>query len=627
MKLYHIFLLINVIFCVTNDPKMVFPNPSKLTTAFSDQEINRPQFHFTPQFGWMNDPNGLWYDNVNELYHLYYQFNPSDTVWALPLYWGHATSKDLIKWEHATNPLPIGPIEVKEDDGSYVSTDSSNENQETIKISTTVDTKSGAYSGSIFFDDENQSGWFSDKTNTNNKNIIAAWTYNYPTYEAQWLSYSLDNGNYFYNPIEEDKPLNPIIDLDKEYEHFRDPQVIKLLTDFVINEEKSIYTYIMTVAKPQEYKIAFYSSTDLKKWEENIDLELEGFLGYQYECPNLVHLYNSDTTGDKFVDSYEQSYWILFISINPGSINGGSSTWYLIGQFAKNEEKQLYQFTPTYHYPAPLDYGKDFYAMQLIYNSGKLKDVNDASLGNEYIYGIAWASNWQYTGVVPTDPWRSSMSLPRKVSLGKFNSSPERNILFLKSEPQEGGHFPNAINCIATETALNASDTKKKCEIADSTGSFKFEMTFIVNTSKFNNTYPGHFNIELMGEDTSEYLLIGYENGATAFYVDRSHSNVEWVHKNPYFSDKISVNLIPSKSEDKINTFDVKGYVDRNIIELFFNEGYQTMTNTFFFSGGNFINTIYLSSDYSEDGFKVSSFKIYKYSETTTTDPAQEEGD
>ena len=169
MKQFHFFLLITTIFCVRQgDIQMNFPKPSTLTTAFSDRSINRPQFHFTPEFGWMNDPNGLWKDG--NTYHLYYQYNPSDTVWALPLYWGHATSTDLISWTHeTTNPLPIGPVKVVDD--KYQT------GEDGISV---VDPKSGAYSGSIFIDDGNQTGWFSGE---NSKKIIAAWTYNYPNCE------------------------------------------------------------------------------------------------------------------------------------------------------------------------------------------------------------------------------------------------------------------------------------------------------------------------------------------------------------------------------------------------------------------------------------------------------------
>jgi fructan beta-fructosidase len=61
------------------------------------KEPFRPQFHFSPEKKWMNDPNGMVY--YKGIYHLFYQYYPEDIVWG-PMHWGHATSTDLIHWTH-----------------------------------------------------------------------------------------------------------------------------------------------------------------------------------------------------------------------------------------------------------------------------------------------------------------------------------------------------------------------------------------------------------------------------------------------------------------------------------------------------------------------------------------------
>ena len=113
---------------------------------------------------------------------------------------------------------------------------------------------------------------------------------------------------------------------------------------------------------------------------------------------------------------------------------GGSSTQYLIGQFGRIENYQdnNLTFTLSYPYPVQLDMGKDFYALQLFYEVFTDEQLLE---GLDEIRGIAWTSNWQYGNYVPTDTWRSSMSIPRKFSLSHHNLNYVTKVLYLNQEP------------------------------------------------------------------------------------------------------------------------------------------------------------------------------------------------
>ena len=70
----------------------------------TNREHFRPVYHHTPLYGWMNDPNGMFYKDG--LWHLYYQYNPYGSQWE-NMHWGHSTSKDLIHWE--AQPMGLEP--------------------------------------------------------------------------------------------------------------------------------------------------------------------------------------------------------------------------------------------------------------------------------------------------------------------------------------------------------------------------------------------------------------------------------------------------------------------------------------------------------------------------------------
>ncbi len=104
---------------------------------------------------------------------------------------------------------------------------------------------------------------------------------------------------------------------------------------------------------------------------------------------------------------------------------------------------------------------------------------------------------------------------------------------------------------------------------------------------------PTHFFLDFKEYAIQEeYLRLGYEAEAGAFFIDRGHKNIEWVHDNPYFTDKLSVHVQPTNPTQDDKQYKVSGFIDRNIVELYFNDGIQTSTNTFFMSGGNFIGFV-----------------------------------
>lgn len=129
----------------------------------------RPKIHFSPEKGWMNDPNGMVY--VDGVYHFFYQKYPYDTSWG-PMHWGHATSRDLIHWEH--QPIALYPDEL-----GFI------------------------FSGSAVYDIQNSSEYGTNE----NPPIIAIYTSHHKDgLEQQSIAYSNDKGRHF-----EKSYLNPVI--------------------------------------------------------------------------------------------------------------------------------------------------------------------------------------------------------------------------------------------------------------------------------------------------------------------------------------------------------------------------------------------------------------------------------
>lgn len=226
------------------DEKAICWDNIQLSDTFdtANRETLRPAYHFAPQYGWMNDPNGMFYKDG--VWHLYYQYNPYGSMWG-NMHWGHASSKDLIHWEH--HPVALQP-----------------------------DALGAIFSGSCVVDSNNTAGF--------GKNAIIAFYTSASDRQMQSMAYSTDNGMTFkkYN-------ANPIV--TSSLRDFRDPKVIW-------HEESK--KWIMVLAAGQEMQ--FYSSTDLKEWTyESSFGQGHGCHDGVWECPDLLKLPVEGTNEHRWV--------------------------------------------------------------------------------------------------------------------------------------------------------------------------------------------------------------------------------------------------------------------------------------------------------------------------------------
>lgn len=207
----------------------------------TDKETKyRPLFHHTPQYGWMNDPNGMFYDNG--VWHLYYQYNPYGSKWQ-NMTWAHSSSKDLVNWTH--EPIAIRP-----------------------------DGLGSIFSGSCAIDHNNSAGFGEGA-------VIALYT-SAGTSQMQSLAVSHDGGTTF-----EKLTSNPVITLESEA---RDPNMFW-------NAATGEWNLVLAHALDKE--MLFFTSPDLKNW--TLQNSFGKGLGAQdgvWECPDLFQL-SVDNTGEQ----------------------------------------------------------------------------------------------------------------------------------------------------------------------------------------------------------------------------------------------------------------------------------------------------------------------------------------
>lgn len=212
------------------------------TFDMKNREQYRPVYHHTPAYGWMNDPNGMFYKDG--VWNLYFQHNPYGSQWE-NMTWGHSTSTDLVHWKFQGDPvLP--------------------------------DALGTVFSGSAVVDKENTSGF--------GKGAVIALYTSAGESQTQSMVYSTDNGKTFTK-----YEGNPVI--TSNVPDFRDPHMFW-------NEDIKKWNMILAAGQHME----IYSSDNLKDWKlESSFGETYGNHGGVWECPDLMKMKVRGTNKEKWM--------------------------------------------------------------------------------------------------------------------------------------------------------------------------------------------------------------------------------------------------------------------------------------------------------------------------------------
>ena len=212
------------------------------TFDMKNREQYRPVYHHTPAYGWMNDPNGMFYKDG--VWNLYFQHNPYGSQWE-NMTWGHSTSTDLVHWKFQGDPVQ-------------------------------PDALGTVFSGSAVVDKENTSGF--------GKGAVIALYTSAGESQTQSMVYSTDNGKTFTK-----YEGNPVI--TSNVPDFRDPHMFW-------NEDIKKWNMILAAGQHME----IYTSDNLKDWKlESSFGEKYGNHGGVWECPDLMKMKVRGTDKEKWM--------------------------------------------------------------------------------------------------------------------------------------------------------------------------------------------------------------------------------------------------------------------------------------------------------------------------------------
>jgi fructan beta-fructosidase len=359
--------------------------------------------------------------------------------------------------------------------GHAISTDLLN--WEHLPIALYPDDLGYIFSGSAVVDKDNTSGLKSGDEDV----MVAIFTHHNMekekagTHDHQYqsIAYSNDKGRTWVK-----YKGNPVLANDEKIHDFRDPKVMW---------HEASKQWVMTLAAGQVVK--FYTSPNLLDWTYASDFGMElGAHGGVWECPDLFQMQ---------VEGSDEKRWVLFVSINPGGPNGGSATQYFVGDFdgtnfITNQEETLW-----------VDMGTDNYA-----------GVTWSNAPDDRHLFLGWMSNWKYAQEVPTETWRSAMTLPREIKLMPVN----------RNEPYLLTNYPTKeVVEMPQESVYELSKSPSQLEIKDA--DYLAEAQFVLST-KVKLTESSDVTLKY-GND-SAHIVLTYNKTTGELIIDRSESGFDF---------------------------------------------------------------------------------------------------
>ena len=377
-------------------------------------------------------------------------------------------------------------------------------------------TETMIFSGSAVVDSLNTSGFFEPGFT---KGLVAIYTSHVHDgkdglLQHQSLAYSSDKGRtWTYHD------QNPVLDIGLK--DFRDPSVFW-------HEGK----WKMIVAIPLEFKVQIYESNNLKNWKLLSEFGNMGDVAKIWECPSLfpVPVENSD-----------QKKWVMMIS-SAAENTEYSGMQYFVGDFYGK------RFTPQKQDEIlRIDHGKDFYAAIPFNNL-------PASQNKPIIIG--WANSWNYGGKLPTEGFRGTFSMGRKLSLRNDNG-----VYKLTQVPVYAEATP------AQTLTLSPSDLASGKTIEMDGNSYRLSLTIDLTEAK-------GFSIDLL-QNEGESTVLTYDVASEVLAFDRTKSGNVTFHE-----EFASVDPMPVAPKNNQVRLDI--YVDNSIVEVYANGGEQVMTQQVF---------------------------------------------